>query len=105
MTSVAGGSLPAPAAPDGPEARGGGRRRAVSWFMLGVGVLILASGAWVGWRSYQAYANLEAASAEVADLQDQLTDITNVDSVATSATIGRLQAAAATARSAVDDPV
>ena len=59
----------------------------------------------MGWRSYQAYANLQTASTEVADLQDRLTDITDVDSTATAATIGRLQSAAATARSAVDDPV
>src|SRR6478609_5746757 len=89
-----------PAAPDRPSVPRRWPRRVVSWFMLGAGALILASGAWVGWRSYQAYAHLETASSEVADLQGQLTDITDVDATATAATIGRLQTAAATARSA-----
>src|SRR6478735_1081853 len=105
MSSEPGESPPRTDAPDRPAAPRQWRRRVVSWFLLGAGVLILASGGWVGWRSYQAYANLETASAEVADLQGQLTDITDVDATATAATIGRLQAAAATARSAVDDPV
>ncbi len=105
MSSEPGESPPRTDAPDRPAAPRQWRRRVVSSFLLGAGVLILASGAWVGWRSYQAYANLEAASTEVADLQDQLADITDVDSTATAATVGRLQAASATARSAVDDPV
>ena len=68
-------------------------------------MLLIAGAAWVGWSTYQAYVHLQAASTGVTTLQDQLTDITAVDPALTAETVTRLQAEAADAHAAVDDPV
>ena len=59
----------------------------------------------MGWRTYDAYTHLQAASADVTRLQDQLTDITTADPNATAGVVGDMQAEAAAAKSAVNDPV
>ncbi len=79
--------------------------RLIGWTLLTACVLVLAGAAWVGWKTYQAYVHLQAASAGVTTLQDQLTDITAVDPALTAETVSRLQAEAADAHAAVDDPV
>ena len=79
--------------------------RLVGWTLLTACVLVLAGAAWVGWKTYQAYVHLQAASTGVTTLQDQLTDITAVDPALTAETVTRLQAEAADAHAAVDDPV
>ena len=61
--------------------------------------------AWVGWRTYQAYAHLQTASHGRHRTAGQLTDITNVGSRSDRATVGDLQARRPGARSAVDDPI
>src|SRR4029077_10263433 len=66
---------------------------------------VLAGSAWVGWRTYEAYNHLETASSDVTRLQDQLRDITTADPNATAGVVGDMQAEAAAARSAVDDPI
>ncbi len=67
--------------------------------------MILLGSAWVGWRTYDAYTHLQAASSDVSRLQDQLKDVTTADPAAAAAVVGDLQAEAAAARSAVDDPI
>ena len=81
------------------------RRLVVGWLMLGTGGLIVASVAWVGGRSYQAYSHLQAASDDVTTLQQELLNFTNPDPAQTATTVDRLQAETATARAAVDDPI
>ncbi len=68
-------------------------------------LLVLATSAWIGWRTYQAYTHLTAASAAVARLQDDLRDITTADPDVTAATVAQVQAEATAARSAVEDPI
>ena len=77
----------------------------IGWSLLTASVLVIAGAAWVGWRTYEAYVHLQAASAGVTTLQGQLTDITAVDPGLTAETVDRLQAEAAEAHAAVDDPV
>ncbi|HEY4992576.1 MAG TPA: DUF4012 domain-containing protein, partial [Nakamurella sp.] len=81
------------------------KRRIIGWSLLAAGVLVLVASAWVGWRTYQAYTHLQTASADVSQLQDEVKDITTVDPNATAQTVAGLQAEAAAARSAVDDPI
>lgn len=80
------------------------RQKLVSRSLLAAGLFILAGGAWVGWRAYQAYSHLQAASAEVSTVQDQLKDITSIDRTSVAATVSELQADSGAARSAVNDP-
>ncbi len=79
--------------------------RILGWSLLVAGAVILLGSGWVGWRTYDAYTHLQAASADVTRLQDQLTDITTADPNATAGVVGDLQAEAAAAKSAVNDPV
>lgn len=79
--------------------------RMLGWLLLVAGAVILLGSAWVGWRTYDAYSHLQAASADVTLLQDQLTDITKAEPTATAGVVGDLQAEAAAAKSAVNDPV
>ena len=81
------------------------RLRIVGFSLLGAAVVVLAAGAWVGWRTYQAYNHLQNASVAVQMLQDQLSDITESDPAATATTIAGLQTQTAAALEAVDDPL
>ena len=96
---------PKPPKPPAPLGKKRPTARILGWSLLGAGALILLGSAWVGWRTYDAYSHLEAASADVTRLQDQLRDITTADPNATAGVVGDLQAEAAAARSAVDDPI
>jgi hypothetical protein len=88
--------LPAPGRP----------RPVLAWIMLGAGAVVLLATAWVGWRTYQAYRDLQAAAVQVSALQQQFTDPTRLGPADTrQAILADLQADAASARSAVDDPV
>ena len=80
------------------------RRRTAGLILVGCGVLILAVGGWVAWRTYQAYSHLQAASGQVTQLQSEIRDVSSIDLTATRATVSRLQAESASAQSAVDDP-
>lgn len=74
--------------------------------MLVAGVTILVATAWVGWRTYQAYRDLQAAAAQVGALQQQFDDPARLGPAdRRQAIIADLQAHAASARSAVEDPV
>lgn len=74
--------------------------------MLIAGAVILLSTAWVGWRTYQAYRDLQSAAAQVSALQQQFDDVARLGPAdARQPIIASLQADAASARSAVDDPV
>ncbi|WP_420123075.1 DUF4012 domain-containing protein [Nakamurella sp.] len=96
-----------PDRPDGPASRPAPRRRPIlAWVMLAAGAVILLSTAWVGWRAYQAYRDLQSAAAAVGALQAQFDDPAGLGATdGRAATIAGLQADAASARSAVDDPV
>jgi len=73
--------------------------------MIAAGAVLLIGGGWVAFRAYQAYTNLDAAAAKVQQLQAQLTGLGTIDEPATRRTVTALQADAAQARSAVDDPL
>lgn len=95
---------------DGParttEPRSGRGRPLLAWIMLGAGLVILLATAWVGWRSFQAYRSLQAAAAQVSALQEQFDDPAELGATgARRSIIDQLQADAASARGAVDDPV
>jgi hypothetical protein len=79
--------------------------RILGWSLLVAGAVILLGSAWAGWRTYDAYTHLQAASADVTRLQDQLTDITAADPNTTAGVVADMQAEAAAAKSAVNDPV
>src|SRR5690349_23605789 len=80
--------------------------RILAWLMLIAGALILLATAWVGWRTYQAYRSLQSAAVQVSALQEQLSDPNGFGaSDARDAAIAQVQADAASARSAVDDPL
>lgn len=82
------------------------RRPVLAWIMLGAGLVILLATAWVGWRTYQAYRDLQAAGVQVTALQQQFTDPTQLGATdARNAIVADLQADAASARTAVDDPI
>ncbi|GAA2018726.1 DUF4012 domain-containing protein [Nakamurella flavida] len=81
------------------------RRRIVLLSALGLLVVLVAVGGWVGWRTWQAYTHLTAAAQEVSRAQDLLTDISSVDPVATASVVRAVQVEAAAARAAVDDPL
>lgn len=98
--------------PDRPEGRAADavpvphRRPILAWVMLGAGAVILLATAWVGWRTYQAYRDLQSAAAAVGALQQQFDDPAQLGPAdGRAATLAGLQADAASARSAVDDPV
>ncbi len=80
------------------------RRRNVGFVLLGIGGLILFAGAWVTWRTYQAYSHLQVASDQVSQLQAEIKDVTSIDLKATDETVANLQAESAKAQSAVSDP-
>ncbi len=96
------GEDPEATAPPGKPRRTG---RIIGWTLLGAGAIVLLGSAWVGWRTYDAYSHLQAASSDVTRLQDQLKDVTTADPNATAGVVGDMQAEAAAARSAVDDPI
>jgi hypothetical protein len=74
--------------------------------MLIAGAILLLSVVWVGWRTYQAFRSLQSAATEVSALQQQLSDPAGLGiSDELQGRIAALQADAASARSAVDDPV
>lgn len=82
------------------------RRPILAWVMLGAGAVILLSTAWVGWRTYQAYRDLQSAAAQVGALQQQFADPARLGPAdRRQSIIDGLQADAASARAAVDDPV
>ncbi|WP_395728579.1 DUF4012 domain-containing protein [Nakamurella sp.] len=82
------------------------RRPIIPWIMLGVGAIFLLTTAWVGWRTYQAYRDLQAAAVQVSALQQEFADPSQLGPANDRpAIIADLQADAASARSAVDDPV
>lgn len=87
------------------------RRRIIGWSMIAAGCLLLLAGGWVAFRAYQAYSNLDAAATRVQELQSEMggqtaaTGIGPIDEPAARQTIADLQADAAAARSAVDDPL
>lgn len=82
------------------------RRRTLAWIMIGAGTVILLATAWVGWRTYEAYRSLQAAAGQVGALQRQFDDPGRLGpGDDRRAIITSLQANAASARSAVDDPV
>jgi len=92
-----------PAAEPAPVRR---HRPILAWIMLGAGAVILLATAWVGWRTYQAYRNLQAAAVQVSALQQQFSDPSHLGPAdGRPAILAGLQADAASARSAVDDPV
>lgn len=89
-----------------PERADPRRRRTWAWVMLGAGVVILLATAWVGWRTYQAYRDLQAAAGQVGVLQQQFNDPSRLGPTdERRATLTTLQADAASAKSAVDDPI
>ena len=84
------------------------RRRppGLAWLMLVAGAVILLGTAWVGWRTYQAYRDLQSAAVQVSALQRQFDDVDQLGPAeARQPVIASLQADAASARSAVEDPV
>lgn len=82
------------------------RRPGLAWLMLVAGAVILLGTAWVGWRTYQAYRDLQSAAVQVSALQRQFDDVDQLGPAdARQPVIASLQADAASARSAVEDPV
>ena len=100
------GRVATPGGPSG-SARGSRVHRPIlAWITLGAGAIILLATAWVGWRTYQAYRDLQAAAVQVSALQQQFADPVQLGAANDRpAIIASLQADAASARSAVDDPV
>ena len=54
-------------------------RRWIGLGLLALGVLILLSAAWVGFRSYQAYRHLNAAADQVTSVQQQVKNLDDID--------------------------
>ena len=91
---------------DPPQVAGGDRRR--RWIGRGLivlGVLVLLSAGWVGWRTYQAYRHLNAAASQVSLLQQQVRSLDDIDLTKANAAVGGLHSEAADAVSATSDPL
>lgn len=100
------GRTPTAVEPDDAPPPARRRRPALAWIFLVAGAVILLATAWVGWRTYQAYRDLQAAAAQVGALQEQFDNPTALGAAdARASIIAGLQANAASARSAVNDPV
>lgn len=89
---------------DGPAPPSSTRRR-IGFGLLAVGVLILLSAGWVGWRSYQAYHHLKAAADQVSALQADVKSLDDIDLVRAGAAISALQHEATDAQNATNDPL
>lgn len=81
------------------------RRRWISRGLLALGVLLLLSAGWVGWRTYQAYRHLNAAVEQVSSLQEQVKNLDHIDTDKANAAVASLQAEAGAAADATSDPL
>ncbi len=81
------------------------RRSRLGWTLLAAGALILLAAAWVGFRSLQAYRHLEAAKSTAVSIVAEFRDH-GISRPGTLAGLAhRFAADAASARSAVQDPL
>ncbi|MET3805244.1 hypothetical protein ABIB25_002245 [Nakamurella sp. UYEF19] len=81
------------------------RRKWIGRGLAAVGILIILSAAWVGWRTYQAYRHLNAAASEVASLQGQIKNLDDIDLVKARSAVDGLRNESAGAVSATSDPL
>ncbi len=91
--------------PPRPTETEGSRRRWIGRGLLVVGVLILLSAGWVGFRTYQAYRHLNAAADQVSALQAQVNGLANIDLSKAGAAVAALRIEADDAVSATTDPL
>lgn len=80
-------------------------RRWIGIGVLTLGILILLSAGWVGWRTYQAYHHLRVAADEVSTLQAQVKNLDAIDLSRAGAAVAALQTQAHGARTATADPL
>lgn len=80
-------------------------RRWIGRGLLALGLLLLLSVGWVGWRTYQAYRHLSTAAEQVIALQAQIRSLDHIDLPKAQTVLDALHDEASAAASATSDPL